>query len=29
MIKDAQAAGLRLINRNTPLPFQYLLGFGT
>ena len=28
VIKDAQAAGLRLINRNTPLPFQYLLVFG-
>jgi len=29
VIKDAQQAGLRLINRNTPLPFQYLLIFGT
>jgi ubiquinone/menaquinone biosynthesis C-methylase UbiE len=28
VIKDAQQAGLRLINRNTPLPFQYLLVFG-
>jgi ubiquinone/menaquinone biosynthesis C-methylase UbiE len=28
VIKDAQAAKLRLINRNTPLPFQYVLVFG-
>jgi ubiquinone/menaquinone biosynthesis C-methylase UbiE len=28
VIKDAEAAGLRLINRTTPLPFQYLLVFG-
>jgi len=28
VIKDAQQARLRLINRNTPLPFQYLLVFG-
>jgi ubiquinone/menaquinone biosynthesis C-methylase UbiE len=28
VIKDAKQAGLRLINRNTPLPFQYLLVFG-
>ena len=28
VIKDAQQAGLRLINHNTPLPFQYLLIFG-
>ena len=28
VIKDADAAGLRLLNRNTPLPFQYLLVFG-
>jgi predicted methyltransferase len=28
VIKDAQAAGLRLVNRTTPLPFQYLLVFG-
>jgi predicted methyltransferase len=28
VIKDANAAGLRLISRNTPLPFQYLLVFG-
>ena len=28
-IKDAQAAKLRLISRDTPLPFQYLLVFGT
>ncbi len=28
VIKDAQQAGLRLINRNTPLRFQYLLVFG-
>lgn len=28
VIKDAQAAGFRLISRDTPLPFQYLLVFG-
>jgi ubiquinone/menaquinone biosynthesis C-methylase UbiE len=28
VIKDAQAAGLRLISKDTPLPFQYLLVFG-
>jgi predicted methyltransferase len=28
VIKDAQQAGLRLISRNTPLPFQFLLVFG-
>ena len=28
VIKDAKAAELRLINRTTPLPFQYLLIFG-
>jgi SAM-dependent methyltransferase len=28
VIKDAEAAGLRLIHRTTPLPFQYLLVFG-
>jgi ubiquinone/menaquinone biosynthesis C-methylase UbiE len=28
VIKDAQSAGLRLINRTTPLAFQYLLVFG-
>ena len=27
VIKDAEQAGLRLINRTTPLPFQYLLIF--
>jgi ubiquinone/menaquinone biosynthesis C-methylase UbiE len=29
VIKDAEQAGLRRINRLTPLPFQYLLIFGT
>ena len=28
VIKDAQAANLRLISKDTPLPFQYLLVFG-
>jgi predicted methyltransferase len=28
VVKDAQAAGLRLIGKDTPLPFQYLLVFG-
>jgi ubiquinone/menaquinone biosynthesis C-methylase UbiE len=28
VIKDAEQAGLRRINRPTPLPFQYLLIFG-
>jgi ubiquinone/menaquinone biosynthesis C-methylase UbiE len=28
VIKDAQAAGLRLLSKDTPLPFQYLLVFG-
>ena len=28
VIKDAQQAGLRLISKDTPLPFQYLLVFG-
>jgi predicted methyltransferase len=28
VIKDAQAANLRLISRDTPLPFQFLLVFG-
>ena len=28
VIKDAQQAGLRLISRDTPLPFQFLLVFG-
>jgi predicted methyltransferase len=28
VIKDAKEAGLRLISRATPLPFQYLLIFG-
>ena len=28
VIKEAQAAGLRLISRDTPLPFHYLLVFG-
>ncbi len=28
VIKDAEAAGLRLIDRSTALPFQYLLIFG-
>jgi predicted methyltransferase len=28
VVKDAKAAGLQLINRTTPLPFQYLLIFG-
>jgi ubiquinone/menaquinone biosynthesis C-methylase UbiE len=28
VIKDAEQAGLRLINRTTQLPFQYLLVFG-
>jgi ubiquinone/menaquinone biosynthesis C-methylase UbiE len=28
VIKDAEQAQLRLINRTTPLPFQYLLIFG-
>jgi ubiquinone/menaquinone biosynthesis C-methylase UbiE len=28
VIKDFEAAGLRLLNKNTPLPFQYLLVFG-
>jgi ubiquinone/menaquinone biosynthesis C-methylase UbiE len=28
VIKDAQEAGLRLISKDTPLPFQYLLVFG-
>jgi ubiquinone/menaquinone biosynthesis C-methylase UbiE len=27
VIKDAEAAGLRLVDRTTPLPFQYLLIF--
>jgi predicted methyltransferase len=28
VMKDAEAAGLRLIKRDTPLPFQFLLVFG-
>jgi predicted methyltransferase len=28
VINDAKAAGLRLISKDTPLPFQYLLVFG-
>jgi ubiquinone/menaquinone biosynthesis C-methylase UbiE len=28
VVKDANQAGLRLISRNTPLPFQFLLVFG-
>ncbi len=28
VIKDAKQAGLRLISRNTPLPFQFVLVFG-
>jgi predicted methyltransferase len=28
VIKDAEAAGLRLMKRDTPLPFQFLLVFG-
>ncbi|HEU5107259.1 MAG TPA: class I SAM-dependent methyltransferase [Micromonosporaceae bacterium] len=28
VVKDAEAAGLQVINRTTPLPFQYLLIFG-
>ena len=28
VVKDAQAASLRLISKDTPLPFQYLLVFG-